>query len=302
MTGIGASIKKVVDSTSPWSGHHEYVVKSLTDYVQLVERLSKAYKNKAPWQFVWRGQGDAKWPLHSSLYRKIALDGASPDEAELATAEKTLIDRAVLEWQLDRHAVGRLTGLELVAAMQHLDAPTRMLDFSHNALIALWFAVEEEHESDARVIAVDVTNVKEGSHRRSRQVPLDWTRTPDLPWSNGWTAHAKQAHYWTPHPIEPRMARQQGCFLLGAVPEMPASRRHTSLALTPAPEATLKRLVSLNPGSGKYPGELMILIRLELTLQDRQATRRTLERMCGFSRSMMYPDMAGFVKHGTRLP
>jgi hypothetical protein len=157
-------------------------------------------------------------------------------------------------------------------------------------------AREDWDDTDSRVFGVDVENTGEGRRRQSRQVSSNWARTPDLPWQDGWPAEQqKQAWYWTPHPIEARISRQQGCFLLGRTPDKRSERKRSSLDITPVDEVTLTRVASKNPGSGKYPGNLMILIRVRRSAKP--GIRRALERMCGYTRAMMYPDLPGFVVH-----
>jgi hypothetical protein len=284
-------------SGSAWDGEWEFVVGSLEDALSLFESLSRPHKTETPFGFIWRGQEDATWSLHSTLYRDLPRHEAGvPDEQALALLEAEQFDRARATWMLDRHPSGPLSGLELLAALQHLGAHTRMLDFTHNALVALWFAVFSHDDVDARVFAVDVENTGEGRARLSRKVPVWWARDPDLPWGWEWPDEQhEQAWYWTPHPIEARMSRQQGCFLLGRVPDTTSARRQSSLDINAADETALRRVVSRKPGRGRYPGNLMVLIRVRRSAKP--AIRRSLERMCGYTAAMMYPDLPGFVSH-----
>jgi hypothetical protein len=280
-----------------WEAAWEYVVGSFDDALALFESLSRPAQAESPFGFIWRGHEDANWALHSTLYRDLpGHRTGSPSEVEVAAAEAERVKCAREDWMLDRHASGPLSGLELLAALQHMGAHTRMLDFTHNALVALWFAALARDDVDARVFGVDVENTGEGRRRESRQVSSEWARDPDLPWQDGWPAkQQRQAWYWTPHPIEARISRQQGCFLLGRTADAAAERRRSSLDITPVDDETLRRVVSKKPGSGKYPGNLMVLIRVRRSAKP--GIRRALERMCGYTRAMMYPDLPGFVAH-----
>ena len=53
--------------------------------------------------------------------------------------ERELLNEARLGGH-DNHGSGRLTDLELLAALQHFGAATRLLDFTLDALLATWFA------------------------------------------------------------------------------------------------------------------------------------------------------------------
>jgi hypothetical protein len=280
-----------------WDGAAEYVVASFDDALGLFEALSRTAQMSTPFGFIWRGHEDADWALHSTLYRDLRKHATGdPNEEDVAKEEADRVRCARQEWMLDRHASGPLSGLELLAALQHMGAHTRMLDFTHNALVALWFAALARDDADARIFGVDVENTGEGRRRESRQVSIEWARNPDLPWQDGWPVkQKKQAWYWTPHPIEARMSRQQGCFLLGITPERSSDRKRSSLDITSVDEAALRRVVSKYPGSGKYPGNLMILIRVRRSAKP--GIRRALERMCGYTMAMMYPDLPGFVAH-----
>jgi hypothetical protein len=105
-----------------------------------------------------------------------------------------------------------------LAALQHQGVPTRFIDFTHNALVALWFAVEErldrkgqpEPDTDGRIIIAESTD---------RDIPEEWARNPALPWMadtpNDWQSNI---FVWTPPPIDARIARQQAYFVFGGVP------------------------------------------------------------------------------------
>lgn len=93
--------------------------------------MISAYQSATESRFVWRGAADADWPLFSSLVRAyVTKHGSVPMEPALRQFEEQVLDEA-REWGLDWHlAGGRLTALELLAALQHYSVPTRLLDFT----------------------------------------------------------------------------------------------------------------------------------------------------------------------------
>ena len=159
-----------------WSSF-EHDVDNLGDFVDAVLKIS-AYQAQTGTRFVWRGVKNCDYSLHSSLFREYVKRYAKqPTARQLRDLERDVMVKA-RSWGLDWHqSGGRLTALELLAALQHYAVPTRMLDFSYNPLIALWFAVEDPGDAAAagRVFAIDIAD---------REVSRDQAMSQAEPW---WT-------------------------------------------------------------------------------------------------------------------
>lgn len=153
----------------PWEGD------AITSWIGAMSAIEDVLNKIGRRRMVWRGQVNAKWCLHSGLYRRVLATGSgpSPNESDLVKAEHRLLTIARERWRYDQ-----LPYLELVAHMQHYRAPTRLLDVSLNPLVALWFAVEQQHSDedhqDGRLFAIDVTN-------RTIRLDSEWS-TYDIPW------------------------------------------------------------------------------------------------------------------------
>lgn len=131
-------------SSDYWSSY-EHRIGSLRQFLEAVRTIS-AYQAATGTRFIWRGVGDADWGLHSRLVRAYQdkFSGQIPTETQLRKFEQEVLDEA-RDWGLDWHGTGgRLTTLELLAGLQHYGVPTRLLDFTYNPLIALWFAAEDD--------------------------------------------------------------------------------------------------------------------------------------------------------------
>ena len=72
---------------SPW----EVTVDSFADAEEQIYGVFEKWSKRGS-VFAWRGQLDASWPLHSSLYRRVLWSSNSteaPKESDVATAELT---------------------------------------------------------------------------------------------------------------------------------------------------------------------------------------------------------------------
>jgi hypothetical protein len=127
---------------------------SLAGYVAAVNALVEAWTPKdtewylQPW---FRGHGSTRWQLQPSLYRKRAAGGVGAQyysEAQLLESFKLRAPRYLDRLPRD--------DWEWLFVMQHYGLPTRLLDWTESALVALYFAVRD-HRGDADP-AVWVTN------------------------------------------------------------------------------------------------------------------------------------------------
>lgn len=147
---------------------YEKGVSSLADYISVVTSLGEAWPEK---RFVWRGVANADYALHSFLYRQISSE---EKEEDLAESESGIVKEA-RSWWLQRSATDRLSALELLAAQQHQGVPTRLLDFSHNALVSLWFAVEQKVDEYGNPRA-DVDGRIFIAQSNGREISPEWER------------------------------------------------------------------------------------------------------------------------------
>lgn len=257
--------------------------------------------NKVGWRrMAWRGQVNAAWCLHSGLYRRVLWQssGEAPEEADLLKAEDKLLRIARDGWRFDQ-----LPYLELLAHMQHYGAPTRLLDVSLNPLVALWFAVEQQHDEqdgrDGRVFAIDVTD-------RSVRLDAEWS-TYDIPWrhfekASKWSLELPLL--WRPPSYNERIPAQQSGFLLAGVPKYYAGKNSqyrkapgdaSSAGLwkadevrraTSVPTRMVDRTRNLGPKSRPT-------LTLRITADAKEPIRRRLERDYGINSGTMYPDLFG---------
>lgn len=164
-----------MDIESFWRPFEENI-SSFNELVDVINQImNKAVEGKI--QFAWRGQVDASWALHSSLYRRLNLTkGRILLEDDLAKEEENILAE-LHRWGLHSSSnTGRLSILNQLAIIQHYGSPTRLIDITFNAWVAVWFAVEKKwrngssvnEDTDARLFAFDVTDrlINENSQYR----------------------------------------------------------------------------------------------------------------------------------------
>jgi hypothetical protein len=112
-------------------------IRSLSHFVESLEEQLEAWQaaTHGPIEPVFRGQANAAWELVPALLRS-------------GPYERLVEDRLLREFQrgarpfLRQPPMGRL---QWMALGQHHGLPTRLLDWSESALVALFFAIQEHH-------------------------------------------------------------------------------------------------------------------------------------------------------------
>jgi hypothetical protein len=122
----------------------ECVAKSISDYLSIVEGCTKDWFEAEPtWGPWFRGQSNATWLLRPGLYRPpVPSRGVHILEDEMrqefaVRAPSLGPERPQDSW-------------EWYFLMQHSGAPTRLLDWTEGALIALYFAVKGKGTADEK--------------------------------------------------------------------------------------------------------------------------------------------------------
>jgi hypothetical protein len=290
-----------------WSsfGH---TITSFAEYIDAV-RIVSAYQAATGTRFVWRGVVDADWGFHSSLAREYRHRfGVLPTEKQLATLEGEIVAEA-RDWSLDWHSGGgRLAGLELLAALQHYGAPTRLLDFTFNPLIALWFAAEQKDATPGRIVAIDISDRIVDRALASLPDPW-WFGDPPDDWST-------RSWVWRPPPFEQRIVRQDGCFLIGGIPSKTPTRNvregnRWRVLRTPqvrecmsVPFGLVQYAHATAAASGeKPPGRPPSATRaFTLRITGKPTLRADLDRTFGYSHATIFPDFPGFAARATDPP
>ena len=128
-------------NNNQYYSHPTFCVKNLSEYIHLVTTISSVNKDDLYSETViFRGISDSDYDLTPGLGR---LKNTYPD------TESELIND-FLTHRPD--AFNGLADFDILAKMQHYGLPTRLLDFSLNPLVALYFACESKMSKNGRIL------------------------------------------------------------------------------------------------------------------------------------------------------
>ena len=121
-------------------------IESLGEFIEWASRFNDG-------QYLFRGVPNDCYKIEASAYRRLTTNKTP---AQLLKVNQELIKDARGRGH-DRKNGQRLSDLELLAELQHFGAATCLIDFSRNALVALWFACQPnstKEEANGKVFAV----------------------------------------------------------------------------------------------------------------------------------------------------
>jgi FRG domain len=175
----------------------EFTITNLNDYLKLV--------NEGEYVFLFRGVTDREYKLIPSIARGWESD---PKLEMLKTTEKFILD------QFKSRAIGQLTykpldDWEWLMLGQHHGLKTRLLDWTHNPLIALYFALgnnASEQEVDGAVYLFQGLNIVDRALADPFSISTDYYINP-------------------PH-ISPRIAAQASHFTISNNPKIPLEEKY----------------------------------------------------------------------------
>ena len=181
----------------------------MTEPIRTVEEFIAWTKELHGGLFLYRGLADAGWEVESSAYRRIRKSEDLSSKTVPAVTFKNYTDRLLDEAGLQgfrERQDRRFSDLELLAELQHFGAATCLIDFTTSALIALWFACqEEEGNPPGKVVAMATDSIERFSTIRYED--LDKPIKEFLNQGKLWK--------WEPSGLNNRIVAQQSVFVFG---------------------------------------------------------------------------------------
>ncbi len=201
-------------------------VKDVAGYLKEVSKIKAEWTNST---LVFRGQENEEWPLASSAERRLKKSLPSqnriPDRLFIEYHEDLL--KKCKQKNYDQRERKQLDDLELLADLQHHGAAT-CIDFTRNALVALWFACEKS-EKNGKVFVVNRAAEKtfsEIAHEikkpisyilqfKARETNNDQEIGRPTPETLAVSPNKSTFWHWTPAHLNERITAQHSLFLFG---------------------------------------------------------------------------------------
>lgn len=239
--------------------HFDAKIKSVQEYLDVIEQIkhfNEQNKNKA--DLIFRGQNvdEHLRPKLCRLFEDGKLNG------NISTVERLMLDdfeRGVLpltEYKPDNK-------WDLLALAQHHGLPTRLLDWTYSALVALWFTVEKSPAKDGKnnfrdgVVWILSTEKEDFRKIASKQNPFE----------------VKSTKIFRSSVISRRISAQSGLFTVHLINEQGKVYKFETT------ENFRNRLTKLTIPHGQF------------------ASLRKQLHILGVNNSTIYPDIDGLAKH-----
>ncbi len=247
-------------------------VKDIEGYLREVSEIKAKWPNSI---LVFRGQENEEWLLESSAERRLKASLPSQEGITEPFLEyhENLLKKCRLK-NYDRREQKQLYDLELLADLQHHGAATCLIDFTRNALVALWFACKKS-DANGKVFVVNIadqrtfleithTDIKEAKSisyilqfkTKTRNTDRDQPArrpTPEI------SVASPTFWYWTPAHLNDRITAQHSLFLFGL------------------------------PSSGDLDAEEIII-----ESASKEKIRKELESLHDICEESLFPDFVGF--------
>lgn len=142
-------LESVPEKNGKVHARQNFIVNNVSEFVKavcIIDRCLTRNGFDTNEIMLFRGHADMNYEITPSLAR----GRKSTDDISIFNEERTMIEMA--KYKLPNVFRNDMLPLELLALLQHHGIPTRLLDVTENALVALYFACCTEPKKDGEVI------------------------------------------------------------------------------------------------------------------------------------------------------
>ena len=179
-------------------------VKTLNSFIKWAAQFNDG-------QYLFRGVSNESYNIEASAYRRLP-EAARNNPAWLLRINQDLIEKARLLGH-DQKNGQQLSDLELLAELQHFGAATCLIDFTRNALVALWMACQQSTtgEANGKVVAVrsdESSSLEKITPQLVKEKDIDYFFRRDK-------RRGYPLYQWQPKYQNNRIIAQQSVFIFG---------------------------------------------------------------------------------------
>ena len=210
----------------------ELHISSLSDYLSAIENLKTYYptgmimNNPTSTSFLYRGLSDKDYQLLPGIFRKhITLQDGHEivNDKYLAWADEMNILRAFIH---EASAYLTIPSDDLghwLEYAQHYGVPTRLLDWSKNPLVALYFCCKDQCDRDGTVWLLHAKNYarfvrSKFAEQNNQEIKTAYMAIQGL--LNG-NLHCEYPILYTPYYVDMRMSAQGSYFMIWGTQRKP---------------------------------------------------------------------------------
>lgn len=128
-------------------------INSIKDLIDLLKDIGEPQPGHSRF---FRGHSDQEWKLEPSVYRVPKKAEGKPQEKPFIENEDNIIRDAIINSPDDFSDEDSI--FSILVKLQHYGYPTRLLDLTTNALVALYFAVKSFDDKDGELFIFDIPN------------------------------------------------------------------------------------------------------------------------------------------------
>ena len=120
--------------------HTTFKVEKLSEFIDIISGFGEKLKKNKIYKILYRGMSNEIWEPISSLARNRKFE----------VNENEIIHE--FKYRCPEEFFNANSNFEMLANMQHYGLPTRLLDFTENPLVALYFSCKESKRNNGRVL------------------------------------------------------------------------------------------------------------------------------------------------------
>lgn len=202
-------------------------ISSLNAFLNIWEALKQTYtQSPASSSFIFRGMSNKEYYLLPSIFRKVVKTFDDDDFTKIENykylayvKEKQILQDFIGEAACYIKGIPANDYLRWAEYAQHFGTPTRLLDWTTNPLIALYFACKDDENTDGSIWILNEVNYLRFCHNNSEFIKahssgdLTFKEIFNTFFEKGDSVSLDYPLIYTPYYVDSRMSAQSSMFM-----------------------------------------------------------------------------------------